>query len=334
MSVRRKRITNPQLAKAPLVVEHTGFYAYLLRYLDAMRLRNYSARTLTARDSNLRRFIVWCDDRGLEEPQAITKPIVERYQRYLYHYRKPNGEPLGVSTRNHYINDVKQFFKWLTRENYLLYNPASEIVLAKQAVTLPDVLSVEEVEHLLQQPDTTTASGIRDRTILEVFYSTGIRRTELINLAVGDLSLHRKTLFVRQGKGGKDRLLPIGERALVWIDRYLAEVRSTLVIDRDEQTLFLSDYGEAFGITNLGNKVKRYLESADIHVTGSCHLLRHAMATHMLENGADMRYLQAMLGHSDVRATQIYTHVSIRKLQEIHHATHPAKLRESTAPES
>ena len=326
MALRRKRITNPQLAKERIAVEHTVFYGYLQRYHQAMELRNYSMRTLKARDSNLRKFIAWCEERGLDEPKEITKPILERYQAYLYHYRKDNGEPLGVSTRNGYINDVKQWFKWLTRENYLLYNPASEIVLAKQNAVLPDVLSVEEVETLLHQPDTSTPSGLRDRAILEVFYSTGIRRTEMINLTVGDLSLSRKTLFVRQGKGGKDRLLPIGDRALYWVNRYLKYVRPELLLQIDEQTLFLSDYGEAFGITNLGERVKRHLRAAGITVPGSCHLLRHAMATHMLENGADMRYLQAMLGHSDVRATQIYTHVSIRQLQAIHQETHPAKL--------
>lgn len=326
MVVRRKRITNPHLAKARIAVEHTEFYGYVTRYFVAMQLRNYSERTLKARDSNLRRFIAWCDERSLDDPKAITKPILERYQRYLYYYRKENGEPLGVSTRNGYINDVKQFFKWLTRENYLLYNPASEIELAKQPTTLPDVLSVEEVEKVLQQPDTSTASGLRDRAILEVFYSTGIRRTELLNLTIGDLSVSRQTVFVRQGKGAKDRVLPIGERALYWVKSYLNQVRPELLLSLDQQALFLSDYGEPFGVSNLGEKVKRYLKAAGITMPGSCHLLRHAMATHMLENGADMRYLQAMLGHSDTRTTQIYTHVSIRQLQAVHQQTHPAKM--------
>ena len=167
---------------------------------------------------------------------------------------------------------------------------------------------------------------MRDRAILELFYSTGLRRSELIKLTLDDLSLTRKTLYVRQGKGGKDRLLPIGERALSWLVRYLDDVRPQLLTDINEPTVFLSDYGDPFRDSKLGDRVKRYMKHAGIDAPGSCHLLRHAMATHMLENGAEMRFIQVMLGHSTYQATEIYTHVSIRKLQDIYAATHPAKL--------
>lgn len=243
----------------------------------------------------------------------------------LYYYRQESGEPLSPATRARYLSNIKQFFKWLTQENYLLYNPASELILPKATVSLPVVLTEEEIEKLLQQPDINTSYGLRDRAILELFYSVGLRRTELCNLQVADLSLSRQTLFIREGKGGKDRLLPVGKRAILWLTRYLNQVRQALLLNVNEPTLFLNDYGEAFRDTKLGDKVKRYLLNAGIDVPGSCHLLRHAMATHMLENGAELRFIQAMLGHSDYRATQVYTHVSIRKLQEIHAATHPAK---------
>ncbi|MBK8186903.1 MAG: tyrosine-type recombinase/integrase [Cellvibrio sp.] len=167
---------------------------------------------------------------------------------------------------------------------------------------------------------------MRDRAILELLYSTGIRRTELCSLEIVDISLSGLTLFVRKGKGGKDRLLPLGERAAKWIGYYLDHVRPQLLININEPHVFLTDYGEPFSESRLGDKVKRYLRKSEIDVPGSCHLLRHAMATHMLENGADIRYIQAMLGHSDLSTTEIYTHVSIRKLQEVHAATHPAKL--------
>ncbi len=191
------------------------------------------------------------------------------------------------------------------------------------------VLTEEEVEKLLQQPDTNTPYGLRDRAILELFYSAGLRRTELCNLQISDLSLSRKTLFVREGKGGKDRLLPVGERAITWLSQYLNEVRHQLLLSVTEATLFLNDYGEPFRDSKLGDKVKRYMQNAGIHAPGSCHLLRHAMATHMLENGAELRFIQAMLGHADFRATQVYTHVSIRKLQEIHSVTHPTSAKKT-----
>jgi integrase/recombinase XerD len=191
------------------------------------------------------------------------------------------------------------------------------------------VLSIEEVEALMQQPPTHTSGGVRDRAILELLYSTGIRRSELCKLTLQDTSLTRKTLYVREGKGKKDRLIPIGDRALHWLQRYLNETRPQLLLDIDNTTLFLNDYGDAFRDTKLGDKVKRFMKNAGIDVPGSCHLLRHAMATHMLENGAELRFIQAMLGHSNLSATQMYTHVSIRKLQEVHSATHPAKLAQT-----
>lgn len=328
MAVKRKR--KMRYRRLPVAIEHTGFYSYLLAYNEAMRIRQYSELTLHRRESDIRRFIGWCDERSITYPQDVTKPILERYQRYLYYYRQANGEPLTSSSQNHYTVSVRQFFKWLTQQNHLLYNPASELIVPKQAPTLPVVLTEEEIDALLQQPDLNTPYGIRDRVILELFYSCGMRRSELCGLKVHDLSVSRRTVHIRQGKGGKERLIPVGERAMRWLTRYLNEVRNELLMDVQEQSLFLSDYGEPFADSKLGDRIKRYMKNAGITAPGSCHLLRHAMATHMLENGAEMRFIQAMLGHSDYRSTQMYTHVSIRKLQEIHAATHPAKVQRTT----
>jgi integrase/recombinase XerD len=330
MTIKKKKSIHKTFVRHKVTIEHTAFYPYLLQYNEAMRIRNYSEKTLHRRDSDIRRFIAWCDERALQHPNEITKPMLNAYQQYLYHYRQVNGEPLSVASRNHYIVSVKQWFKWLAQEDHLLMNPASELLIPQQRVTLPVVLTLDEIEALMQQPEITTPYGLRDRAILELFYSTGLRRSELCNLKMQDLSLSRKTLYVREGKGGKDRLLPIGERALYWLTQYLAQVRPQLLINLHESIVFLNDYGEPFRDSKLGDKVKRFMTHAGITALGSCHLLRHAMATHMLENGAELRYIQVMLGHTDLRSTQLYTHVSIRKLQEIHAQTHPAKL-ESTA---
>jgi len=291
MALKRKRSFKVQRKAVP--IEHTEFYPYLLKYNEAKQIQGYS----------------------LNHPNQITKPILESYQRYLFNYRQErNNQLLSATSQNHYLSSIKQFFKWMTQENYLLYNPASELIIIKPTPSLPVVLSIDEINALIEQPDTNTTGGIRDRAILELFYSTGIRRTELCNLQIQDISLNRKTLFVHQGKGKKDRVVPIGERALLWIRNYL-EVRNEYLSDVQQTTLFINDYGEAFRDTKLGDKVKRYMKNAGIDVAGSCHLLRHAMATHMLENGADLRYIQVMLGHSNINTTQIYTHVSIRQLQ-------------------
>ncbi|MCH2074354.1 MAG: site-specific tyrosine recombinase XerC [Puniceicoccaceae bacterium] len=323
MAVKKRRTFKAQ--RLPVAIEHTEFYPYLLKYNEAMKLKVYSKSTLHRRESDVRRFVGWCDERGLNHPNQITKPILERYQRYLYYYRQErNNRPLSPTSQNHYLTSVKMFFKYLTRQNYLLYNPASELEIIRAAPSLPVILSENEIERLINQPDTNTESGIRDRAILELFYSTGLRRSELCNLTLHDLSLSRKTVMVRKGKGNKDRLIPVGQRAINWIGVYLDKVRDGLLTDITNETLFLNDYGDAFRDTKIGDKVKRYMKNAGIDVPGSCHLLRHAMATHMLENGAEMRYIQAMLGHANLSATQMYTHVSIRKLQQVHEATHPS----------
>jgi len=242
--------------RPPVAIEHTGFYPYLLQYNETMAVRGYANSTLHRRESDIRRFVGWCDERSITTPQDVTKPVLERYQKDLHYYRQANGEPLSPTSQNHYLTSVRQFFKWLTQQNHLLYNPASELVIVKQNTTLSGVLSVEEVERLIQQPDVRTPSGIRDRAILECFYTTGMRRSELCGLSVQDLSVARGTVMVRHGKGNKDRLLPVGKRALVWIGRYLQTVRPELLLDIKEQTLFLNDYGEPFRDSKLGDSTQ------------------------------------------------------------------------------
>lgn len=323
---------SPTTIKRGADVAHTGFYPYLLRFIEWGAIRGLSDQTARSRERALIRFIAWCDDYGLDEPKELTKPILERYQKHLYYYRKRNGEPLSFGSQHALLAPLKAFFKWLAKENYLPSNPASELELPKQQRGLPkSILSIEEVERIFETVDTSTPYGIRDRAMLETLYSTGIRRMELVNLGLYDVDAGRKTLLVRQGKGRKDRLLPVGERALQWIERYRHEVRSQLVVTLNEPHLFLTDYGEPWAKNRLSEMVKKYFYHAQIDKPGACHLFRHAMATHMLENGADIRFIQAMLGHSDLSTTQIYTQVSIEKLREIHTATHPAKLEDKAA---
>jgi integrase/recombinase XerD len=303
-----------------------GLAAYLQRYLAWLRERNYAETTVEGREIRLRGFIAWCEERSLIQPQNITKPIIERYQRYLFLYRQPNGKPLSAGSQHTRITAVKALFQWLARQNYILYNPASDVELPRVGKRLPKhVLNVKEVEQVLALPDLETPMGIRDRTMMEVLYSTGIRRMELINLQCFDVDAERGILVVRQGKGKKDRVVPIGERALAWVAKYLGDIRSELSTGVDHSTLFLTNTGEAFSARRLTQVVRDYVEAANLGKMGSCHLFRHTMATLMLENGADVRFIQAILGHADLSTTQIYTQVSIRALKEIHTATHPGK---------
>lgn len=312
-----------------------GFEAHWNRYVLSCQTKGYTSNSIDTWTANIRPFISWCDDRGLHHPNAITYPILLRYQRYVALYRKSDGEPLSTHTQSVRITALRGFFRWLTKERYILYNPASDIELPRKQRRLPKViLTTDEVESVLNQPNLNDAYGIRDRAILEVLYSTGMRRMELINLKLDSIDYKRGIVFIEQGKGQKDRVIPIGERALAWLKRYRDDLRPELCCADDKSALFLNKCGRPFGKEGLSRRVKQYIDDAQIGKQGSCHLLRHAMATHMLENGADIRYIQEMLGHARLDTTQIYTQVSIVKLQEIHRATHPAKVKEDKHADS
>jgi integrase/recombinase XerD len=174
---------------------------------------------------------------------------------------------------------------------------------------------------------------VRDRAILETVYSTGVRRSELAGLRRYDLDHERGTVLVRQGKGRKDRVIPIGERALHWVDRYLLEARPRFVSEPDEGFLFLTSHGDPFTPEGMTDVVRKYVRASGVKKPGACHLFRHTMATVMLENGADIRFIQQMLGHAKLTTTEIYTQVSVRKLKEVHRMTHPTgRLEEEPSP--
>ncbi len=297
------------------------------RFFEWMLSRNYSEFTVVTQRQYLRRFIEWAAVRGITRPAEVTKAIVERYQRFIRAYRKRNGEPLGYKTRNGRLQSIRRWFKWLARNNHVAFNPAADVDGERAESRLPKcVLTAREAEQVLNQPNVKDRLGLRDRAILETFYSTGMRRQELVRLCVGNLDFERGTVMIRLGKGKKDRLIPIGDRAMAWVHRYLNEVRPGLLVgDRAGDVLFLTRRGKPFALSKMTSLVGRYVTAADIGKEGSCHLLRHTMATLMLENGAGIRFIQAMLGHASLQSTEIYTRVSIRKLKEVHTKTHPAR---------
>lgn len=301
-----------------------GFPRMVGEFCTWMGTRGLSDRTIDDRHKLLGYLAGWLLERGITRPAAVTKPVLDGYQRWLFHYRRPDGRPLTFRSQHTYLVPVRAFFKWAARQNRILYNPASELELPRIERRLPKhVLSIEEVEAVLAQPDLSEPTGVRDRAMLEVFYSTGIRRAELANLQLYDLDGERGTLLVRQGKGRKDRMVPIGERAIAWIDRYLADARPKFAPTPDDGVLFLTVDGTAFTPGRLTQLARRHVNAAKLGKSGACHLFRHTMATLMLEGGADIRYIQAILGHVRLETTEIYTRVSIRQLQAIHSACHP-----------
>lgn len=314
-----------------------GMPALMALWVEAMRTRALSESHVDTCQMDVSAFIVFCQERGVTKAAHVTKPVIERYQRHLFYYRKPTrdgseGEPLGVRTQIERLTAIRLFFRWLARNNHVLSNPASDIDLPKVPPRRPpEVLSVAEVEEILAQPDLRTPFGVRDRAILETLYSTGMRRKELSRLLVTDLQTAAGIVRIRHGKGRKERIVPIGARALAWIRRYLVDIRPQLATTPDDGTLFLTATGKPFWPDTLTQLARDYVKKAGIAKPGSCHLFRHTMATLMLDNGADTRFIQEMLGHATLLATQIYTHVAIKKLKEIHTATHPGAGLDSYA---
>jgi len=289
-----------------------------------MEVRGYSPRTVDGHHHKLVYLAAWLVERGISRPKDVTKPMLDRYQRHLFHYRTKAGDPLAFRTQQGRLVPVRMFFRWAIQNNRVLLNPAADLQLPRGEQRLPAaVLTASEAEAILAQADLARPSGVRDRTMLEVFYGCGLRRMELARLQVSDFDIERRTLHVRQGKGRKDRYVPTGERAAGWLGRYLFDIRPRWAHETAE-TLFVTVDGTPFSGSRLTAMVRRYIVSAGVDKAGSCHLFRHTMATLMLEGGADIRFIQQMLGHARLNSTEIYTRVAIAQLAAIHTACHPA----------
>ena len=274
-------------------------------------------------------FLKWCRTSRITTPAQVTRTSLESYQRYLFNYRKKDGQPLAVASQHSRLAPLKVWFKWLTYRKYILQDPAAELELPRVGYKLPSVMNRDEAERVLRQPNVEQSLGIRDRAMLEILYSSGLRRMELLHLKLYDVDQKHGLVTVREGKGKRDRVVPIGERALAWLDMYLNTFRPGIAKEPDNGIVFLTSKGAPFTPNHLSWLARQYVKSAEIGKGGACHIFRHTMATLMLEGGADIRYIQAMLGHVRLDTTQIYTHVSIRMLKQVHAATHPAARLDS-----
>ncbi|BBB62270.1 tyrosine recombinase XerD [Undibacterium sp. KW1] len=305
-----------------------GLYAAMRRFLEHRGITGSTESSLYNLERYIRDFIAWADARSVTHPEHVSQAVLERYQRHLYYYRKKDGAALSIASRRAKIVPLRSFFKWLTRTGHIPANPASELDLPKSIRRLPrHVLSVKEVERVMACTDIRQPIGLRDRAIMEVLYATGMRRMEITHLQISDIDIDQCVVLIREGKGRKDRLIPLGERALYWVQLYLDQSRPQLAWNLQEHTLFLSREGTALNESWLSTTVAQYVKRAELGKHGGCHLFRHTMATLMLEGGADIRFIQVMLGHAEMSTTQIYTQVAIRQLQQVHASTHPGAQR-------
>ena len=313
-----------------------GLTAAMRRYLEHLGTRGYRPMGMATAERYIRDFIAWADERGVTHPSQVSRQVLERYQRWLYHYRKRDGAPLSVAGQRCKLVPLRGFFRWLTKTAEIPANPAADMELPRKIKRLPrTVLTAEEAERVMVCVDLGTPIGLRDRAMLEVLYATGMRRHEIAALELGDIEAERGVVLIREGKGGKDRLLPLGERALHWVGEYLERGRPLLAWNAEDKTLFLGNEGKRLSPLWLSTVIARRVDAAELGKRGGCHLWRHTMATLMLEGGADLRFIQAMLGHAEISTTQIYTQVAIRQLQAVHAMTHPGatkRLRASQTP--
>lgn len=293
-------------------------------YLKSLKVRNLCERTIKEANWRLAKFLEYLDARSIGQPLAITREVISSYQVELYEKINRLGKPNTVSFQNGMLSTVKRFTRYLKEHDYIVSDPAANIQYAKVPKSLPrGVLSSAEARKILHQTDTSCVIGYRDRTILEVLYSTGIRKEELGGLTLSDVDYTDGFLRVENGKGRKDRIVPLGQIACRYLENYIKSVRPELIKDPLDPHLFLTSRGKALSKNVVWELSKKYARRAGIHKNVSPHTFRHTCATAMLKNKANIRAVQELLGHSSLNSTQVYTHLSITDLKEIHAQCHP-----------
>ncbi|MFN0602805.1 site-specific tyrosine recombinase XerD [Facklamia hominis] len=273
-----------------------------------------SDNTIQAYLRDLTIFFDYCDKSSIDQWEQVDYAFVQSYLNDLHQ------KNYATSSTSRMLSSLRQFFHYLLKEQIITLNPMQKVLGPKKEKHLPASLSLDQVEKILQAPDTSEYIGLRDRAILELMYATGLRVSELTHLSLRDL--HLELGFIQTiGKGNKERLLPIGEEAAYWLNQYLQDVRPLFLAkktSRHTQHVFLNQRGNPFTRQGIWKNLNKYVQIAGITMDVSPHMLRHSFATHLLENGADLRMVQELLGHSNISTTQIYTHISKHRLQEVY----------------
>lgn len=291
------------------------------QFIDVIWMeRGLSENTLTAYRTDLKKFVIWLarmTNNSLSD--FLINADRDTIVKYLSELEDKN---ISARSRARLLSSLRRFYAYLLREKKIDVDPVALIDAPKLGRSLPKTLTEEDVESLLQAPDTSTLLGLRDRVLFEVLYATGLRVSELVGLQLTEINLQQGVLRVT-GKGNKERLVPLGEEAINWLEKYLLTTRADLLKGQVTDALFVTNRGSAMTRQAFWYLIKRYAVQAEISSTISPHTLRHAFATHLLNHGADLRVVQMLLGHSDLSTTQIYTHVANERLKSLHSQHHP-----------
>jgi len=287
------------------------------KFLDSQWLeKGLSRNTLDSYGRDLKAYSAWLEQQSLDVLQVRREDLL----RYL---SARMGRGLKARSTARALSCLRGLYRYLLRENIIRLDPTLRIENPKLGRPLPDTLTEKDIERLLAAPDPSTVLGLRDRTMLEVLYATGLRVTELVSLRLTEINLRQGVLRVT-GKGNKERLVPLGEEAITWIQQFLGSGRDLLLVNnRHEDVVFPSNRGQAMTRQTFWHRIKAHARAAGIKRKLSPHTLRHAFATHLLNHGADLRVVQLLLGHSDLSTTQIYTHVAQHRMKELHQVHHP-----------
>jgi len=286
------------------------------RFIDALWIEDgLAALTLAAYRRDLALYADWLraeSGKALDASSEID----------LMAYMSARHAATRATTANRRLTVFKRYFRWALREHRLAADPTLKLLAARQPMRVPKTLSEAQVEALLAAPDIATPLGLRDRTMIELMYASGLRVSELVTLKTVHLSLNEDVLRVT-GKGAKERMVPFGAEAHEWVRRYMAEARALILKGRRSDALFVTGRGGPMTRQMFWTLIKRHALAAEIHAPLSPHTLRHAFATHLLNHGADLRAVQMLLGHADISTTTIYTHVARERLKQLHAAHHP-----------
>lgn len=291
-----------------------SFVSEFINYLAVER--GLAQNTLESYGRDLRQFQAYLENSKIDFMKDLNRSTILTYLNSL----QTKGKAVSTISRN--LAAIKSFYQYLVRERYLEKDPAAHLESPKLEKKLPKVLSVHEVEELLRQPNATLPAGLRDKAMLELLYATGIRVSELISLNISDVNLDMGYIKC-YGKGSKERIVPLGSIAAKCVQEYLGKGRPKLIRTYEEAALFINHHGNRLTRQGFWKIIKKYAQEANIVKEITPHTLRHSFATHLLENGADLRSVQEMLGHADISTTQIYTHVTRNHLKEVYDKTHP-----------
>ncbi|WP_320043628.1 tyrosine-type recombinase/integrase [uncultured Desulfobacter sp.] len=300
------------------------FKPYIDQFRLALKVRNLTGKTIGQICWKLGRFTAWLMENQVLSVDAITKDAVRSYQVELYQAINARGRQNGVAYQNAMMSAVRQFTRFLYERDFIVSDPARDIRYAKIPKSLPKgILSPAEARKILHAPDITSVIGYRDRVILEVLYTSGIRKEELNHLTLADVDCHDGFLRIDNGKGQKDRIVPLGRIACRYLENYITSVRPELIRDPYNTHLFLSLRGNRLSKNVVWALVKKYAKKAKIRKNVHPHTFRHSCATGMLKNKADLNTIRKLLGHTSLNTTQIYTHLNITELKAVHKQCHP-----------